>query len=258
METSNKLQKNQDPLVIFMHVQKTGGTTLLDIMKSQYPPEQILLWGNHRKGTKKLTNKLKLKLTCTHHAHAPFGIHLFYPKRHFVYFTMLRDPVDRVLSQYYYIKEHQIHPLHNWVKQMSLEQFLSDKHHVSWRLTRNLQTQMASGTMEPENANLRKAKSNLRRYFTVIGITEMFDESLFMIKKALQWENVTYNKKNTTKKRPTREEVPKHIIEKIKKMNKLDIALYNWAKENLEKRLKQLDPQTQKEMEEFVEHLNHP
>jgi hypothetical protein len=252
---SNKSQK-QDPLVIFLHVQKTGGSTILDIMENQYPDEQLLLWGNHRRGTKKLTKDLKAKLKCTHHAHAPFGIHLAYPKRPFIYFTMFRDPVDRVLSQYYYIQEHRIHPLHRRIKQMSLEQFLSDQHHVSRRLTRNLQTQMASGSIEPENASLKQAKKNLKKYFAVVGVTEMFDESLFLMTKTFDWKNVSYQKKNITKKRPSKEEVPTHIIEKIKKMNQLDIALYNWVKKELQKRLKQLDPQELKEMQEFINHLN--
>jgi hypothetical protein len=250
----NSIEQNKnDLLVIFMHIQKTGGTTLINIMQKQYPPDEVLAW--HHKRKKNISNELKSKLKCVHHAHVPFGVHSFYPDRQFTYITMFRDPVERVLSQYYFIQELKDHPLHKRVKGMSLEQFLDDHYHRSFRLTRNYQTQMVSGSMNPKKANLKKAKKNIKSYFAVVGITEMFNESLFLIKKTLGWDNLSYLKENITHNRPTREQIPRHIIKKIKKLNQLDIELYNWVKANLESTLKKLNPHDQIEMKEFIKNL---
>lgn len=254
VENTNDQQIN--PLLIFMHVQKTGGTTLLSILKKQYPPNERVIWGKHFKGPRVITQKMKEEARCVHHAHAPFGVHLFYPKQSFTYITMFRDPVDQIISHYYYIRRDRYHPLHSKLNRISLKQFLADPDVRCKRLTRNVQTQLACGTRNPAKANLEKAKRNLQKYFSVVGVTELFDETLFLIKDRIGWKDFSYQKKNVTKNRPKKEVISDEVIQLIKDQNKLDVELYHWAKQNLISELEELDTSKKEEMEKFIKLLN--
>jgi hypothetical protein len=231
----------KDELTIFLHIPKTGGTTLNEIFKKQFPPGELF---DHNRFNGKiiklelLTNEEKEKVKAFS-GHIKFGIHRDFSLP-FNYFTMLREPVDRVISSYYFLRDFKGY---EHLKKMSLEEFVKSDPQAN-----NLQTIMVSGMLE--NPDLSKAIQNLRE-FKVVGITERFDESLFLIKKVYGWNDIHYTKQNITKRRPSVKEVPDHVIELIKKYNDLDIELYKVANKLLEDRLKQLTAVEQSKLNEF-------
>jgi hypothetical protein len=121
---------------------------------------------------------------------------------------MLRHPVERVLSLY----------------------FISSKAEWYQLQKNNTQTLYVSGGNSPD---FKKAKKNLRRFFTVVGITEMFDESLSLMKNKLNWNDISYLKVLLNKQRPAKEDLSPDILAKIKSKNELDFKLYYWARQNL-------------------------
>ncbi|MBD1381913.1 sulfotransferase family 2 domain-containing protein [Metabacillus arenae] len=239
----------EEKVAIFVHIPKTAGSTLRRILKKQYDPSEIC-FANKEEMKEKLTNFSKEeleKLKCIN-GHICFGIHEYLSNRPYVYYTMLRDPVEQVISEYYYILRKPNNMAHNKVKNMSFEEFIySDefKGHTS-----NRQTCFISG--EPKK-DLSKAKENLMKHFSIVGITEMFEESVFLINQELGWKNFSLKKNiNVTKNRPTRDDIPEHVIETLKKNNELDIELYHFGKELLEKKIQNLSSKSRKEMNHFV------
>lgn len=224
-------------LVIFMHIPKTGGTTLANILEKQYPQGQVLRvpFGNLHT----LKQQLKGSKPAAVHGHHPFGLHELY-QGSFHYITMLRDPVDRIISNYYYAAENPGNPMHRKLNQLSFEEFIMSKDEkLQYRIS-NMQTSFAAGKRTPAIANvddLELAMENLQRHFSVIGITDMFTESIEVMKKVLGWQDVSFQPKNRTKKRPAIEEIKPEILESIQEKNQLDYKLYNWAKNYLRKNL---------------------
>ena len=49
---------------------------------------------------------------------------------------------------------------------------------------------------------LEIAKENLAVHFAVVGITERFDETLILLKTALNWNSIFYSRANVTRNRP--------------------------------------------------------
>src|SRR5215211_4471350 len=88
--------------VIFIHNPKTGGRTLRRITDRQYEPNDIIVVpGEHYHPS---TVEQYLAVPGKDHprlirGHIPFGIHGLIPVE-FAYITLLREPVNRVLSQY--------------------------------------------------------------------------------------------------------------------------------------------------------------
>ncbi len=151
---------------------------------------------------------------------------------------MLRDPIERVISHYYYFK----HVLNNKLaNEYSLEEFS--------KLDRfsNMQTHYITG----DDPNLEKAINNLKT-FAFFGITEMFKESLFLMKNTFGWETIDYSRGNVNNKKLKKESIPKETIEQIEKANLIDIQLYQWAKENLKNRIETLDKKSKIELATWV------
>jgi len=217
-------------LIIFMHIPKTGGTTLNDIFKKSYAENEIYdhvpleaMW-NHFSQLKE-EDKKEIKAISGHHF---YGIHDLFSKP-YTYFTMMRNPIERVISLYYFLKTYPGYYEEN-MRNMSFEEY------IDWDpQARNGQIHQICG--QNSHLSLEKAKENLK-VFEVVGITEMFNESLLLLKNKFNWNNIEYVKENVTKSRPRISEVSTEIIKKIEKNNELDIELFEYIKSNLIKQLK--------------------
>ncbi|MCQ6282351.1 sulfotransferase family 2 domain-containing protein [Bacillus sp. EB600] len=231
----DKSQKYEDHVLIFMHIPKTAGITLRSIIKNQYMPEEVINTFEHDTGFETIEYRVRtenIKCLLSHH---PFGIHKLVHKP-FTYVTMLRDPVDRVISAYYYLHKNTdtLEEFKKKIDNVNLKEFVTQDDKDFQYFVNNMQTRIVSGEFDPKRANLNKAKDNFRDYFSVIGITEMFDESMNLMKEKFNWGDIHYTKQNVTKKRPLKENVPEEIIKLIEEKNQLDLELYRWVKENLQ------------------------
>jgi hypothetical protein len=195
--------------------------------------------------------------------HMGFGLHEFLPQRS-VYITMLRDPIDRVISHYYYgiSKSPRAPDLCNKVtsQPISLEEYVSSGIRL---LNDNGQTRLLSavdGTIWDKAVGfgqcpiemLEKAKRNLQEHFAVVGLLERFDETILLFKRTLGWKRIPfYVKRRATPNRPRKEDIPAHILHLVEEYNELDIMLYNYAREIFEEQIHQQDPALRGELRAF-------
>src|SRR5437762_9140275 len=115
--------------VIFIHVPKAAGSTLNRLIEWEYPLFEIysidpvffkFSWAHLQRLSKK-----RLRRTHIFKGHMLFGLHAILPQPA-TYITVLRDPVDRVISAFYFMRGYKLHPLYwkfkfqNW----SLEDFV--------------------------------------------------------------------------------------------------------------------------------------
>jgi hypothetical protein len=247
-----KHESTKIPLVIFMHIPKTGGITLRNILDQQYRSEHILRLPQKNKLVnlqKKGANIKELQCVYGHHR---FGVHEYF-QQPFTYITMLRHPVERIISTYYFILQNERNRMHQKVKPLTFEQFVrSTDPDLQVPLT-NHQTRYLSGERKP---NLNKALQHMDAHFSVVGITELYNESLFIMKKKLGWDHISYQKKNVTKKRKRQTDIGLDTIEIIKRKNPLDLHLYETAKEKLQEHIKRLDSGARKELQQFLQDQN--
>lgn len=227
--------------VIFLHIPKAAGSTLLHIVRRQYSPCNIFSIDgkNPIESIKQLEllPKNKREATQAVMGHMYFGAHEFFPQPS-TYITMLRDPIERIISFYYYVLRNPGHNHYNLItsKNLSLKDYV--KSGIGKQLD-NGQTRLLSGvdSLNVEFGScsdkmLQIAKNNLTKYFSVVGITEYFDESLLMMKSKLKWEkSILYTKNNVTKNRPNKSDFPELDLREIERQNEFDIELYRYAKE---------------------------
>lgn len=249
------MNSNSQKTIIFLHIPKTAGRTLNNIIRRQYEPDVI--FSNGRAVTSRLGSdwektpaelrwkiskeilaqlpeleKRKIKIVF---GHMNFGRHELLPQP-CTYITILRDPIDRIISHYYHIlrmKEHHLYDIITTHK-MSVGDFL--KSGVTFTVD-NGQTRMISGVGDSPGYGkctsdiLQTAKSNLEKHFSIVGLTGEFNKTLVLLKRTLNWNINSYQKRNVTQNRPSLKEISKKDRQIIEEYNQLDIELYEYAKQ---------------------------
>src|SRR5690606_18742995 len=125
--------------------------------------------------------------------HMPFGVHEYLPNES-TYITMLRDPVERVISHYDYVLRRTTHHLRARIieSNMDLEAYVTSgiTHEMD-----NGQVRLLSGHDDDlpfgacSELHLQQALRNLREHFSVVGLAERFDHSILLMQHALGWRN---------------------------------------------------------------------
>lgn len=223
-------------VLIFLHIMKAGGTTLNGIINQQYPNPSIFRVNgiNNRNQIQTLSRyqRKKLKLIRGHFA---FGLHYFLDCPA-TYFTMIRDPVTRFISNYYYqqrrIKDEKL-------KQLSLEDFVW----LRGKEQANTQTKMLCGlTPKMENRTketmLQIAKDNLDNYFSSVGLLERFDESLVLFRKQFNWNFPFYLQQNKSINKPNHyQNLSQEALNSLREYNAIDIELYKYVSQKFQKEI---------------------
>lgn len=238
---------DRETTAIFLHIPRTAGTTLHRIIERQYPPEEIFFIQSNDPFVdvgefKALSEEQRAGIRMLK-GHMPFGLHESIPGPS-TYFTILRDPIERVISLYYFILRAPQHYLYDTImsENMSLQTLLERKIPV---MMNDGQVRMISGTWgnlgfgECNRDVLEIAKKNLREYFAVVGIAERFDETLFLLKETFDWQNnIEYQRCNVTQNRPSKRDFSQEALHTIAQANQLDIELYKYAKEMLKEQFR--------------------
>jgi hypothetical protein len=237
-------------MFVFLHVPKTAGLTLDHIIMQQhqargsrFPFYKPGVWDPQEAACQQ-------DATEVFYGHLHLGVHR-YLTRPVTYYTLLRDPVERAISHYYF-------SLHNCLlaeghpdQQRALEGKLTLEYYVSsghCREMDNPQTRLLAGESglydrvpfgHCTGALLEEAKDHLRENIHVVGLTEQFDASLLLIQRLCGWRTPYYVKHNVTLARPRQTEVSATALAAIQERTQLDRKLYAYAVELFQEQVDQ-------------------
>jgi Galactose-3-O-sulfotransferase len=225
--------------LIFIHLYKTGGTTLNRIIEWEYKLPRICsvepTWWRWSYQRIMRWSPERMAGIDVFKGHMPFGLHRLVP-RAASYITVLREPVERAISDYYFARRFKPHPHHRAAIQLTLEEFFLQKHE------HNLQSRILAGPNSRElfpsvcnAASLAAAKENLARHFIVVGLTERFDETLALLKVLLGWKVKRYRSFRVADNRISKQLVEPATLALIHEWERFDIALYSYASSLFEK-----------------------
>ncbi len=252
----NHATPTRQSTVIFVHIPKTAGTSLHTTMTVQYGHGRSYWFGKQQGEAEakqhfaelSVENRKKLRLI---RGHIPFGWHEHVPGP-FTYISLLRDPVDRVISLYFYgLKA--VGTL--WHEQAtaagSLRNYIESGVTL---LTDNAQVRQLSGSSPPfgqvTQETLDLAKKNVEQYFCLVGMQSRFDESLTLMHRILRWRYpLFYLRGMVNKKRPKLSEVTHADRQCIEERNALDRALYEWVAKRLDQQIASRQSQVKRDVQ---------
>jgi len=220
--------------ILFDHLHKCGGSSLNIYLGAQYPKRKTFSTDglNPAASVSKFKNLSQPKrygydLVNGHLAHEL----LDYVHPECLTVTVFREPVDRIVSHYYYAKRTPVHYLYSKIhgSEMSLEDYATSD--LSCEL-RNWYTTHFSGLAiddaegSPKESVAIAVDVVLKRY-DIIGLLDNFSS---FIETLCNQANLRYEYKNkrvnVTQGRPSLKNVDQSTISKIEQVNYLDIAMY--------------------------------
>ena len=238
------------PLLLFVHIPKTAGTTLRTVLSMNEPGARSRAVGNVFKGGGGISRTVVPRLRQGNlpdltrirliRGHVPLGVRDLYAPhlaegREMRCFTFLREPADRTLSHFFAIRaEGRAYGLPPLGPNATLDEALERGY-----VHDNLQTRMLSGLTEPfdevDDDMLERAKHNLSEELAFFGLTERFDESLVLAKQRLGLRTILYRSSRVNTGRPRGNDIPADLREAAERCNRYDMELYAFAQELFEK-----------------------
>ncbi len=250
---NNIINKDLNEQLLFLHIPKTAGTSLNQMLA------EATTGVNHFKHYNSTITLIKDKGRRKHPVimgHVHYDVYKTLSNNCKI-FTFLRDPIDRTISAFEFMKSHP----ETWLGQLaqgSIEDFLQhnfvkksiadiqtrllgveikfQKLYVDLRNNRITEAQYYDVISEATHAEvsdieLNRAKERLRTMFFV-GFTESFSQDSEALFAALGLPCPQHRQANQTPvKFKKRDKYTESDIELIKKLNKNDINLYNFARE---------------------------
>lgn len=226
----------EQKLVIFLHISKTGGTTMNGILHQQYRRDTIFNVSriNFPHQFDELPTIPQEKVLFK--GHMLFGLHNYLPSPA-TYFTILRHPIERMISSYNYLRGNpDFKTLAKTIDMKSFFQSILKEGKLG--LLTNRQTKIVSGhglvNCSDERALIEKAKENFDKHFAVVGLTKRFDETLVLLNNAFGWKNPVYVRQNVSKKTSEMKTLDGETLKFLEYFNQLDIELYEYARTKFE------------------------
>lgn len=227
--------------LIHLHIPKTAGITLQQILVLQYPSAQIRpffrLEEYHVVREQPPEQKTQYKLF---QGHMPFGLHK-YLTQPCIYITQLRDPIDLALSSYFFFElSYRETVLKREVDRSipTLDEFRGAQMRDMFD---NMQTRFISGRLDAKFGECSRemldlAKQHLDEFF-IVGLVEQFDEWVTLLSTLFGWGAPFYSRANVTRWRLSPQQLPADLIEWLHENNQFDFELYAYAKTLFQRRI---------------------
>ena len=239
------------PALIFLHIPKCGGTTLTSILTEAVPEgRRFSVDGRNVAASRKVLATLpdaerqRIDLLLGHLSH---GWHELLAPRPARYFTIVREPVARVVSHYNYVRSHEGHYLHS----AAVEGKMTLTDYVESGITTEVndgQVRQISGAEDivqapygpstvgygvDHGALLEQAWENIELHFLLVGLLERFDESIRRLRRLTGLRIGPYRAKNVVPRTAALTPTPNEA-DVIRRYNRQDCELYHRCKEGFD------------------------
>jgi sulfotransferase famil protein len=242
---------------LFLHIQKTAGSSIVRLARSEYGSNEVVSHGDFLEGC---TVQDLDEIVNSKGREPEFFSNKTFVSGHFGYeyakvlmpdrysFTFLRDPVERILSYYYFCltRDPQQYEIYALTQKLTLDEFLElgFEHpgvkaciwnNQAWQLACGYGNSDGRGISSFSSEEILKLAVRHLKDFSYIGFTETFEEDRDNIFEDIGME--VPKKKivaNANPGRPIAKDLPYSTLNLLDELTRLDKVLYKkaWALKN--------------------------
>ena len=221
---------------LFIHIPKTAGTTLQHIISRNYAEDEIHAFYDAENQEAAIIKALQQRKSGILYGH--FDLRESFQTNPYFAFSFLRNPVDRVISNYLHIK-YSNDALHKtWMAEVNdFTDFLKLPQGANWqsRFLAGFKHQAPQNDTQLEAQALANAKK-----LDFIGITELFDVSICILATKLNWKKLGYGRQNVSEHKREFDDLKSTYEAEITAVNTIDLLLYEFGLKRLEEERKKL------------------
>ena len=245
---------NDRPRICFIHLPKTAGSSLRQMLRDNYFNDEIFN-GNTMLDYEGLS-KEDLEPKKLYLGHLYFYKALELLPKDTNYITVLRNPIERVKSLYYFWKSHSVEYIRNenipeiirrgpkLAKENDLLDFLKlDDKFIQQSISNNQALQLYNKKVTDKylfsnSSEVYNEVKDVLKYFAVVGVQELFPFFVFKFNRRYLKDNLFIKSvyiKNQAKKTSREEweylpdETKNKINQEIRERNYVDMKLFQWV-----------------------------
>ncbi len=266
-------------ILIHLHIPKTGGTSLNSMVQHGFRNDEVFdttSGGNELYSGLSLANYEYCRRRLATYApddlrriryvsgHLPMGLHRAFD-RPGKYFTVIRHPVDRVISQFFFnIQENK--PYLKDGSLLTLEEYVESRYDIylcDYQVrvvsgcpeldTKSRRRSMQSSGAPVERGHLEEAKRNIEDHFLAAAPLERMTELALLVRKVYGWpmRRLLTEYKSPTKRRPQLKDIPARLIRIIEDCNSHDFELYEWVQKRFAAQRQLFEPELSRDRRVF-------
>jgi Sulfotransferase family len=266
------------PVLIFFHIPKTGGITMKNVFMNCLPGQYFdcdlgaPVTALSVRSTARVAEKFhqlpvgrQRAVRCMVGEHISMDVAAIFD-RPSKFFTIVREPVDRVISNFFFNRTLTYLPCYPFIKDLTLEEYLDSGIGLDHN---NHQVRMLSGCPEldvpwdpegrristppVERRHLDMAKRNIEERFIVAAPMEKYAALVWFLKRLYGWptHRIFFQVRNQTPNRPSLDAVSETTRKRLETLNQYDIELYEWVKDRFIKQIDPLEPNFSREVRRF-------
>jgi hypothetical protein len=241
-------------MIVFLHMPKTGGHSFKQVLFARFGAEAVA-FVNGRDDYLAFSRAWVPGRFAAVHGHMPLGLAARIPEP-CTHYVVLRDPVDRFVSDYYHLYNTPEHPLHRTIRGegIGLREyarratpsdpafFNSQNAQVRRLATYDLDAVRDDGAYwwltrpDADRAMLEEAQENLAGRVGHFGLFERMEESMHEFAGLLGAVLHRVPRENVTPFRVGVDEVDAETVAAIREANRWDVELYDWARARFDDR----------------------
>ena len=235
-------QTERRPILGFVHIPKTAGTTVKFILRNSTFSQHCDLQPMVRDGVFTDADFRFMQKVFFFGLHTISGHSLIHPTAHLSapvqYFTFVREPLQRCLSHYQQMKRSR----QRQGRDISFEEYMQIKDVYDHQVIR------IAG--EPD---IEKAKHELSTRYMFVGLTERFAESMLVFQRLCPYPlNLAYKRLHVAKDNTAKQEVLDNPDSRdlLEQGNRLDLQLYHYVRDELYPALREKTGLTDRDVDE--------
>lgn len=223
---------------VFLHIQKTAGTSLVHLAARHYGVENIITHGDY--SGRRSESLVNIPFVSGHFGY-DYAKSLICTRKSF---TFLRDPVERILSLYFFFRSQDpgTFPMYRIAHEHSLIEFLEkglEDPLVKSRVWNNQTWQLAHGYGNLDgrgldyfsDQNLLDLACEHLQHFSFVGLAESFDSDAVQVAKVLKWPPADDKiRANATEGRKKSGDLSLEEQALLAELTRLDTVVYEYAR----------------------------
>jgi hypothetical protein len=225
------MQAGLDQRILFVHVPKTAGMSLYYALARLVGERSAIRFAEGSKAVRErylAMDDQELRRHRLISGHLPLHVFMQKPLDDYRLITLVRDPIERELSAYFYVKTWDKHPRHETMRDMDLYQYLDERERKAG--SRNLQCRVVGGA-----PSFEAARRAIDERYMLAAPVEYLDQFCAHLARRLGSAPLKLERSNVTSFRMSAAEVHPGIIERFRRLTRGDRELYRYVKAKFER-----------------------
>jgi Sulfotransferase family len=218
-------ENQTDPLIAFVHIPKAGGMSLMRLLSDTYGEKLLqahpeIGWPPTFSNATMADIDKKRFFYKAYIGHFAYGIHRVF-KRKTRYFSIVREPMERLQSLYNFIKRLDTHHHYQKAQELDMDSFFSYLIEIDDLAISNLQCRMIAGDIDVDLA-LKRAEEDFELIIPLSRVNEgvaLLCDRLKIARREMPVENRTNHLSKIINLRKT-------VYSKLLELSKGDFLLY--------------------------------